>query len=62
VNGRREREVISSGAVARMYGVDGKTVSRWDKEDKLKPAFRTPGGRRRYYRDEIEKLIAGTAS
>lgn len=51
-----ERVVIDVGTVARMLGVDSKTVSRYDRIGKLKAAFRTPGGHRRYYLDDIEKL------
>lgn len=58
---RIQRRVISAGIVAVMYGVDARTVVRWDKLGKLKPDFRTPGGSRRYYLDRIERLIEGEA-
>ena len=53
------REVVDVGSVARMMGVDPKTVTKWDKNGKLKAAFRTPGGHRRYYLDDVEKLLPG---
>lgn len=59
---KTERVVIDVGTVARMLGVDAKSVARWDRLGRLKPAFRTPGGHRRYYLDDIEKLIRGERS
>ncbi len=39
---------ISIGKVARIVGVACSTLRRWDRDEKLLPAFRTPGGHRRY--------------
>lgn len=55
------REAVDTGTVARMFGVDPKTVWRWEAQGVLKPAFRTPGGHRRYWRDEIEKMTGGAS-
>ena len=54
-----ERVVITPEQVAAMFGVNPKTVTRWSNNGRLKHAFKTPGGHRRYYLDEIEKLIKG---
>jgi DNA-binding transcriptional MerR regulator len=55
------REVLTPQQVAQAFRVDVKTVGRWEKAGILMPAFRTPGGHRRYWADEIEKLT-GSAS
>jgi DNA-binding transcriptional MerR regulator len=57
-----ERQVLSPGQVARMFGVDVKTLGRWEETKTFMPSFRTPGGTRRYYRDEVEAFIKGTRS
>ena len=55
-------EKLSPGEVARMFGVDPKTVVRWAQIGKLR-STRTLGitgaGHRRFYRAEVEALIAG---
>lgn len=42
--------------VARLFGVDVKTVTRWAKAGKL-TATRTIGGHRRYRADEVDALL-----
>ena len=54
------RRVLDAGDVAALYGVDPKTVGRWDKKGKLPPSFRTPGGHRRFYEDEILPHLAAS--
>ena len=54
------RRVLDVGDVATLYRVDPKTVARWDKKGKLPPSFRTPGGHRRFYEDEILPHLAAT--
>jgi excisionase family DNA binding protein len=46
------RDVLSSGEVARMFGVNSKTVTRWAKQGKIR-SFLTPGGHFRFYRDDV---------
>jgi DNA-binding transcriptional MerR regulator len=50
-------EIIKAEDVGRLLGVNSRTVVRWDFEDKLKPAFRTPGGHRRYRRADILAIM-----
>jgi predicted site-specific integrase-resolvase len=52
------REVLTPGEVARMFGVDPKTVVRWVKAGRFPPGshFFTPGGQHRFYADEMVKL------
>lgn len=46
------REILTPTEVARIFKVDAKTVTRWTKVGKLN-AFRTLGGHRRFYADEV---------
>jgi len=48
------RKTLSPSKVAGIFGVTVPTVRAWDKAEKLPPSFRTPGGQRRWYADEIE--------
>ena len=54
--GEPER-LLTPGDVARLFGVDPKTVSRWADAGKLR-AMRTLGGHRRYRAAEVEQLLA----
>ena len=47
---------LTPGEVARMFGVDPKTVTRWASAGKLTPQ-RTLGGHRRYRSDEVHALL-----
>ncbi len=38
---------------ARMTGVSVKTLQRWDRQGKLKPALRSPGNRRLYTEEQV---------
>lgn len=49
-------ELLTPGEVARLFGVDPKTVSRWADAGKL-DALRTLGGHRRYRLGEVEALL-----
>jgi excisionase family DNA binding protein len=51
-----EERVLTRAEVARLFRVDPATVTRWTRTGKL-PAFRTPGGTRRYYAAEVEKHL-----
>lgn len=46
---------LTPGEVAKIFGVDTTTHRRWSNDGKIK-YFRTMGGHRRYYADEVEKL------
>ena len=52
-----EPRLLTTGEVAALYRVDGKTVCRWAREGKLSH-YVTPGGHRRFFADEIFALIA----
>lgn len=47
---------MTAGQVAEVFEVPRQTVSRWARLGKLK-AFKTPGGRYRFRRTEIEPLF-----
>lgn len=51
--------LLTPGDVARLFGVDPKTVSRWADAGKLQ-ALRTLGGHRRYRAAEVHDLLSGT--
>jgi predicted site-specific integrase-resolvase len=56
------RPVIYTGMqVQRKFGVCAKTVWRWARDGKI-TFFETPGGRRRYYAVEIDRLAAERTS
>ena len=52
-------ELLTPGEVARLFGVDPKTVTRWAKDGKLS-AIRTLGGHRRYQAEEVQRLLTST--
>lgn len=39
-----------------MFAVTPTTVKRWAEDGKL-PGFRTPGGRWRFHREDVEQLL-----
>lgn len=49
--------LLTPGEVARLFGVDPKTVSRWADAGKL-DALRTLGGHRRYRQEQVLALLA----
>jgi excisionase family DNA binding protein len=51
---------LSPAQVARIFGVDPKTVTRWAATGKIK-SIRTPGGHRRYSDAEIQSFLNGAA-
>lgn len=48
---------LTPAAVAAMFNVDAKTVTRWALTGRLKPAFLTLGGHRRYREADVLKLL-----
>lgn len=51
-----EKQLLAPGQVARMFGVDAKTVTRWAKTGKIRSVM-TPGGQRRFDPEEIAGLM-----
>lgn len=51
-------ELFTPSEVARLFGVDAKTVTRWAKDGKL-PCIRTLGGHRRYRETDVQRLLTG---
>jgi putative resolvase len=49
---------LSIGSAAALLGVCSKTLRRWEQVGKLCPAFRTPGGHRRYHRTGIFTFVS----
>lgn len=49
-------ELLTPGEVAKLFGVDPKTVSRWADAGRLR-ALRTLGGHRRYRAAEVRSLL-----
>jgi excisionase family DNA binding protein len=52
-----DKRYLSRQEVAAMFEVSPHTVYRWTREGRL-PYVLTPGGRRRYPREEIQRLAA----
>lgn len=51
-------ELLPPREVARMLGVDPKTVTRWAIAGKL-PSLKTPGGHRRYRLSVVQAILDG---
>lgn len=49
-------EVLKPGDLARMFGVDPKTVNKWAKEGRL-PSFRTLGGHLRFHAADVHAYL-----
>jgi len=50
--------LLTPGEVARLFRVDPKTVTRWEKDGRL-DSVRTLGGHRRYHQTQINALLTG---
>lgn len=50
-------KLLTPAEVAQLFRVDPKTITRWAKAGKITSIW-TVGGHRRYYLEEIEKLLA----
>lgn len=63
MTGRQPREWLSPQQAARMFGVDTKSIARWDKAGRFKAAgirvTRTLGSHRRFHRADIENYLNG---
>jgi excisionase family DNA binding protein len=55
--GRRDPEWLTLGQAARFLGVAQSTMRRWSDQGQV-PAFYTPGGHRRFRRDDLEAFLA----
>ncbi|MFI6575022.1 BldC family transcriptional regulator [Nocardiopsis sp. NPDC050513] len=54
------RQTLTPAAVATLFRVSPTTVTRWANQGKI-PAFRTPGGHRRFLRQDIDSAMAETS-
>jgi excisionase family DNA binding protein len=52
------RILMTPGEVAEVLRVDVKTVGRWATSGRL-ASLKTPGGHRRFLREEVEALLRG---
>lgn len=52
-----EMNTYNIAQFAQLAGVAVKTLQRWDREGKLKPAVRSPGNRRLYPQEQLNKLL-----
>lgn len=52
--------LMTPGEVATLFRVDPKTVTRWASAGKLR-SVPTPGGHRRFYREDIAEMLGTTA-
>lgn len=55
-DGRQDDPILEPGDVARMLGVNPRTVKRWADDGRL-PSFRTPGGHRRFYLSDVKEAV-----
>jgi excisionase family DNA binding protein len=55
------RPLVSIGEAARIFGVNPRTLRRWEADGKIR-SQRTLGGHRRYDRADIEAVAAGRAA
>jgi DNA-binding transcriptional MerR regulator len=49
-------ETLNPKQTAQFLGVTVATSSRWDREEKISPAFNTAGGHRRYTIQQIQQF------
>ncbi len=53
------QELLSTGEVAEIFAVDPATVTRWADKG-LIASIRTPGGHRRFKRDDVDAFLIPT--
>lgn len=56
-----QEKPLTTGGVARLYGVSNSTVRRWVKIGRL-PSFRTPSGQVRVWPADAEKIASTRTS
>lgn len=54
--------LLTASEVAQLFGVDAKTVTRWENSGKLPASIRTLGGHRRWHESDIRARINATAT
>jgi len=54
----RNKDLLYPGEVAKLAGVDAKTVTRWADAGLLPVAFTFPSGHRRYRRTDVDAFLA----
>ncbi len=59
-NGKNGERLLTPAEVAGLFRVDPKTVTRWAKSGKLS-SIRTLGGHRRYWENEVRRLLDSSA-
>lgn len=52
--------IMTPAEVAEVFHVDPRTVTRWANQGRIS-SFRTPGGHRRFLREEVEALRKKTS-
>jgi len=53
-----ETHLLRIGALADRYGLSPETLRVWEREGRIPPAYRTPGGHRRYGAAQVEAIEA----
>jgi excisionase family DNA binding protein len=54
--GAMEAKLLNVGQAASYLGVSAASLRKWS-NDGLVPTYRTPGGQRRYSRDDLDEFI-----
>jgi excisionase family DNA binding protein len=54
---KKEKEMLTTGEVCAMLGITYKTLFDWTSKGWLRFVY-TPGGRKRYFRSDVEKLLS----
>ena len=60
-NGEKSSRWMSLGAVSRVLGITDTTLRQWADRGRL-PVYRTPGGHRRFLREDVETLLQETSA
>jgi excisionase family DNA binding protein len=53
--------LLTPGEVAALFRVDPKTVTRWASNGRI-PSIRTPGGHRRFRKDDVQRYLTTRAT